>query len=86
MNRRTIIADFTVPEGSKVEEKEIDNVWKTKTKVVLVIVGVEALGSVSTKRKGCSGQIGIPSRMRTGTVKKSALLGSAHILGKVLEI
>ena len=65
MNRRTIIADLTVPEDSKVGEKEIDNVWKTKTKVVPVVVGVEALGLVSSKLKGCLEKIGISSRMRT---------------------
>lgn len=65
MYRRTIIADFTVPEDSKVEEKEVGNVWKTKIKVVPVVVGVEAQGLVSSKLRGCSEKIGIPSRMRT---------------------
>ena len=47
-----------------------------------VVVG--ALGSVSKKLAGHLEQLGIKNRTRT--MQKSALLGSAHILRKVLEV
>ena len=56
--------------------------WKSRTKVVPVVVG--ALGSVSKKLAGHLEQLGIKNRTRT--MQKSALLGSAHILRKVLEV
>ena len=62
--------------------REIGNLWKTRTKVVPVVAG--ALGSVSKQLKCHLEQTGIPDRKRT--LQKSVLLGSAHILGKVLEI
>ena len=60
----------------------IGNLCKTRTKVVPVVVG--ALGSVSKQLKSHLQQIGIPDRKRT--FQKSALLGSSHILSKVLEV
>ena len=45
---------------------------------------VGALGSVSKKLAGHLEQLGIKNRTRT--MQKSALLGSAHILRKVLEV
>ena len=57
-------------------------IWKSRTKVVPVVVG--ALGSVSKKLAGHLEQLGIKNRTRT--MQKSALLGSAHILRKVLEV
>ena len=42
-----------------------------------------ALGSASKKLAGHLEQLGID---RTRTMQKSALLGSAHILRKVLEV
>ena len=48
----------------------------------MVVVG--ALGSVSKKLAGHLEQLGIKNRTRT--MQKSALLGSAHILRKVLEV
>ena len=59
--------------------REIQRIWKSK--VVPVVVG--ALGSVSKKLAGHLEQLGIKNR--TKTMQKSALLGSAHILRKVLE-
>ena len=60
--------------------REIQRIWKSK--VVPVVVG--ALGSVSKKLAGHLEQLGIKSRTRT--MQKSALLGSAHILRKVLKV
>ena len=62
--------------------REIKMIWKSRTKVVPVVVG--ALGSVSKKLAGHLEQLGIKNRTRT--MQKSALLGSAHILRKVLEV
>ena len=62
--------------------REIKRIWKSRTKVVPVVVG--ALGSVSKKLAGHLEQIGIKNRTRM--MQKSALLGSAHILRKVLEV
>ena len=62
--------------------REIGNLWKTRTKVVPEAVG--ALGSVSKQMKCQLEQFGIPNRKRT--LQKSAVLGSAHIFRKVLEV
>ena len=93
--KETIIVDIAVPGDSNVLQKEtekyekhqdlareIKRIWKSRTKVVPVVVG--ALGSVSKKLAGHLEQIGIKNRTRT--MQKSALLGSAHILRKVLEV
>ena len=50
--------------------------------MVPVVVG--ALGSVSKKLAGHLEQLGIKDRIRT--MQTSALLGSAHILRKVMEV
>ena len=58
--------------------REIKGIWKSRTKVVPVVVG--ALGSVSKKLAGHLEQLGIKDQTRT--MQKSALLGSAHISQK----
>ena len=84
----TIIVDIAFPRDSNVLQKETDlarelkRIWKSRAKVVLVVVG--ALGSVSNKLAGHLEQLGIKDRTRT--TQKSALRGSAHILRKVLEV
>ena len=62
--------------------REIQRIWKSRTKLVPVVVG--ALGSVSKKLAGHMEQLGIKNR--TKTMQKSALLGLAQILRKVLEV
>ena len=52
--------------------------------MIITIMVVGALGSVSKKLAGYLEQLGIKNRTRT--MQKSALLGSAHILRKVLEV
>ena len=52
--------------------------------MIIIIMVVGALGSVSKKLAGYLEQLGIKNRTRT--MQKSALLGSAHILRKVLEV
>ena len=70
--------------GEKYQDpaREIQRIWKSRTKVVPVVVG--ALGSVSKKLAGHLEQLVIKNRTRT--MQKSPLLGSAHILRKVLEV
>ena len=93
--KETIIVDIAVPGDSNVLQKktekyekyqdlagEIKRIWKSRTKVVPVLVGT--LGSVSKKLAGHLEQLG--SKDRTRTMQKSAHLGSAHILRKVLEV
>ena len=93
--KETIIVDIAVPGDSNILQKEtekckkyqdlareIQRIWKSRTKVVPVVVG--ALGSVSKKLVGHLEQLGIKNRTRT--MQKSALLGSAHILRKRLEV
>ena len=90
--KETIIVDIAVPRDSNALQKEtekyekyqdlareIKRIWKSRTKVVPVVVGT--LGSVSKKLAGHLEQIGIKNRTRT--MQKSALLRSAHILRKV---
>ena len=93
--KETITVDIAVPGDNNVLQKEtekyekyqdlareIKKIWKSRTKVVPVVV--DALGSVSKKLAGHLEQLGIKNRTRT--MQKSALLGSAHILRKVLEV
>ena len=93
--KETIIVDIAVPGDSNVLQKEtekyekhqdlakeIKRIRKSRTKVVQVVVG--ALDSVSKKLAGHLEQLRIKDRTRT--MQKSALLGSAHILRKVLEV
>ena len=85
--KETIIVDIAVPGDSNILQKEtqkcekyqhlareIQRIWKSRTKVVPVVVG--ALGSVSKKLVGHLEQLGIKNRTRT--MQKSALLESAH--------
>ena len=71
--KKTIIVDIAVPGDSNVRQKEtekyekyqdlareIKRIWKSRTKVVPVVVG--ALGSVSTKLAGHLEQLGIKDR------------------------
>ncbi|XP_068707858.1 uncharacterized protein [Montipora foliosa] len=93
--KETIIVDIAVPGDSNVLQKEtekyekyqdlareIKRIWKSRTKKMPVVVG--ALVSVSEKLTGHLEQLGIKDRTRT--MQKSALLGSANILRKVLEV
>ena len=91
--KETIIVDIAVPGDSNILQKEtekcekyqdlarqIQRIWKSRTKVVPVV----ALGSVSKKLARYLDQLGIKNRTRT--MQKSTLLGSAHILRKVVEV
>ena len=59
---------------------EIQRMWNVKTKVIPVIIG--ATGTISTSfRKYVSN---IPGKYEVKELQKTATLGTAHILRKVL--
>ena len=88
------IIDLAIPEDSGVIEKKAERVekyqnlarelrrmWEVKTKVVPIVFG--ALGTVPLRLKGNLKDIGVDTSITL--IQKSALLGSARILRKVLE-
>jgi len=59
---------------------EIQRMWNVKTKVITVVIG--ATGTISTSfRKYVSN---IPGKHEVKELQKTAILGTAHILRKVL--
>jgi len=54
--------------------------WNVKTKVIPVIIGVTATNSKSFKKYVNN----IPGKHEVKELQKSAILGTAHILRKVL--
>ena len=89
------IIDFGVPGDIRIEEKEKDKmgkyqelgrelqkIWNVKVKIIPLAVG--SLGAIPKEFGNRLKQIGI--RARTAQVQKTVLLGTAKILGKVLEI
>ena len=94
-SNKAIIVDIASPwdhrvyekQSEKVEKyqdlkKEIRKLWSIRrVKVVLVVVG--ALGAVSKRLDTWLDKLGIT--IKTGFLQKTALLGTARILRKVLE-
>ena len=94
--QKWIIIDIAVPADVRVEDKEKEKVekyqnlkreirrlWKLKNvEIVPVVIG--ALGSVSTEFDRWMGKLGITCNV--GVIQKTALLGTARILRKVLEM
>ena len=89
------ITDFAVPGDSRVEKKEKDKIgkyqdlgrelqkiWNVKVKIIPLVVG--SLGAIPKQFGKRLKQIGITAG--TAQVQKPVLLGTARILGKVLEI
>ena len=89
------IIDVAIPEDSVAKEKEAEKVekyqnlarelrsmWEVKTKVVPIVL--RALGTVPLRLKGNLKGIGVDTSITL--IQKSALLGSARILRKVLEM
>ena len=64
-------------------KKEIRRLWKLRN-VKIVPVVIEALGGVSAKFDRWIGKLGITCNV--GVMQKNALLGTARILRKVLEM
>ena len=88
------IIDFPVP-GDRIEEKEKDKIekyqelgrelqkiWNVKVKIIPLVIG--SLGAIPKQFGNRLKQIGIA--VGTAQVQKTALLGTARILRKVLEI
>ena len=61
--------------------RELRRMWEVKTNVVPIVLW--ALGTVPLRLKGNLKGIGVDTSI--SLIQKSALLGSARILGKVLE-
>ena len=64
-------------------KREIGTLWKLK-KVEVVSVVIGALGSVTKEFDGWVEKLGITSN--AGVIQETALLGTAGILRKVLEM
>ena len=92
--KETIIIDVAVPADIRVEKKEVEKiekytdlkvelqrVWRTKVKIVPVVIG--ALGTVSKRHHKHlqAAEIGNTERR----LQKATILGTAHILRRVLD-
>uniref|UniRef100_A0A0L8H581 Uncharacterized protein n=1 Tax=Octopus bimaculoides TaxID=37653 RepID=A0A0L8H581_OCTBM len=63
-------------------ETEIDKMWNLKTKTIPVVIG--ALGLIA---KGADCYIAqIPGNPKMAEIQKKMLIGTAHILRKILSI
>lgn len=94
-NAETTIIDIAVPGDYRVKEKESEKIgkyqdlaleltrlWKTSTKVIPIVIG--ALGA-SHKTVDWMALLGVAEN-KYPLIQQTALLGSAHILRKVLSI
>ena len=95
VKRKCWIIDVAIPGDHNIATKEFEKIdryselrveisrlWDMETKVVPIIIG--ALGSISKQLKRYLEQI--DNKPHVPTLQKSALLGSAHILRKVLSV
>ena len=93
--KECVIIDIAVPgdirmqkkEDEKIEKyedlrREISKRWSVQTTVILIII--RALGTIAAHLTPFLAMVGVSLSFET--IQKSALLGSAHILRKVLEI
>ena len=93
-DKECMIIDVAVPADSRTwskEEEKIDKytelawelrrIWKVQTRVVPVVIG--ALGTITTRNKDFLAEMGI--HVSFETIQKASLLGTAHILRKVLS-
>ena len=95
---RALIIDIAVPGDARVLDKEVEKcekyqllareiyqLWRVKAEVVPVVVGT--LGTVSEQHLPAHlDKIGIGKYCSVGLLQKAALLGSATILRKVLDM
>ena len=94
---RALIIDIAVPGDAHVLDKEVEKcekyqllareiyqLWRVKAEVVPVVVGT--LGTVSQHLPAHLDKIGIGKYCSVGLLQKAALLGSATILRKVLDM
>ena len=74
-------------EDEKIEKyeklrREISKLWSVQTTVIPIII--RALGTITDHLRSFLAMVGVSLSFET--IQKSALLGSAHVLRKVLEI
>ena len=94
-DKRCLLIDVAVPIDANVSLKEVEKLskykdleieiarmWKTKTKVIPVVIG--ALGATSTQFQDHLEEL--PCQVYPSQIQKIALLGTAHIIRKVLSI
>ena len=94
-NKSCYVIDVAIPGDARVGQKEAEKIekysdlrtelqklWKGKAKVVPIVVG--ALGTVSRSLNGYLNETGVSTKIQV--IQMSALLGTARILRKVLEI
>ena len=94
--REVVIIDVAILGDDRVKDKELEKlekyqllkdeiakVWRMR-KVIVVPVVIGALGAVSVNFKEYMRQIGVNVRLEI--IQKTALLGSAKILRKVLSL
>lgn len=93
--KECVIIDIAVPgdvrtmvkEDEKIEKyqdlrREVSRLWGVRTTVVPIVIG--ALGTITEQLTSYLAMLGVTLSFET--IQKSALLGTAHILRKVLEI
>ena len=93
--KQCILIDMSVPCDANITTKEfekkskyknleieIQRMWQMKTKVVPIVVG--ALGTVTKDFESCVKLL--PETISSKEIQKIALLGTAHILRKILSI
>ena len=94
--REVFIIDVAIPSDDRVKDKELEKVekyqllkdeiakvWQMR-KVIVVPVVIWALGAVSVNFKEYMRRIGV--KVRLEVIQKTALLGTAKILRKVLSL
>ena len=94
-SRDCFIVDVAIPGDHRIDIKEVEKIdnyselrleisrmWNVSCKVIPVVIG--ALGSTSRRLQSFLNQLDIPYDI--GVLQKSALLGTANILRKVLDV
>ena len=94
--RKVVIIDVAIPGDDRVKDKELEKLEKYQLlkneiakvwcmqKVFVVPVVIVALGAVSVNFKEYMKRIGV--NVRLDVIQKTALLGTAKILRKVLSL
>ena len=94
--REGVIIDVAIPGDDRVKDKELEKLEKYKLlkneiakvwglrKVIVVPVVIGALGAVSVNFKECMKRIDVNVRLEV--IQKTALLGTAKILRKVMSL
>ena len=94
--REVVIIDVSIPGDDRVKDKELEkvkkyqllkdeiaNIWRMR-KVIVIPVVIGALGAVSINFKEYMKRIGVNVKLEV--IQKTALLGTAKILWKVLSL